>query len=107
VAKAAELMLTLSAPAWSMQCMSDKVRIPPPTVSGMKHCSATRSMKFVRSLVVVPHREFDRVTDVSQLTRLGFAELHSAGDMAVVDIETGNNALGQHRAGRAESGFTH
>jgi hypothetical protein len=36
-ASAAELMLTLSAPARSMANMSSTVRMPPPTVSGMKH----------------------------------------------------------------------
>ena len=44
VARADELMLTLSAPARSIVCMSSKVRIPPPTVKGMKHWSAVRSM---------------------------------------------------------------
>ncbi len=37
-------MLVLSAPALSMAYMSSTVRMPPPTVSGMKHWSAVRSM---------------------------------------------------------------
>ena len=44
VASADELMLTLSAPASSIWCMSSTARMPPPTVSGMKHWSAVRSM---------------------------------------------------------------
>ncbi len=44
VARALELMEILSAPAWSMACMSSVVRMPPPTVSGMKHCAAVRSI---------------------------------------------------------------
>ena len=37
------LTLTLSAPARSITFMSSTVRIPPPTVSGMKHSEAVRS----------------------------------------------------------------
>ena len=44
VASALELMLILSAPACSMACMSSTVRMPPPTVSGMKQCAAVRSI---------------------------------------------------------------
>ena len=39
---AAVLIETLSAPASSSLRMSSTVRTPPPTVSGMKHCSAVR-----------------------------------------------------------------
>lgn len=41
---ALELMLILSAPARSICPMSSTVRMPPPTVRGMKHWSAARSM---------------------------------------------------------------
>src|SRR6185437_6941627 len=41
-ATAAVLIDTLSAPASSNLRMSSTVRTPPPTVSGMKHCSAVR-----------------------------------------------------------------
>ena len=41
-ATAAVLIETLSAPASSSLRMSSTVRTPPPTVSGMKHCSAVR-----------------------------------------------------------------
>ena len=43
-ATAAELKLTLSAPALSSRRTSATVRTPPPTVSGMKTCEATASM---------------------------------------------------------------
>src|SRR6185369_4808354 len=43
-ARAEELMLILSAPARSIAYMSSTERRPPPTVSGMKHWSAARSM---------------------------------------------------------------
>ena len=39
---AAELIETLSAPAFSSARMSSSVRMPPPTVSGMKQTSAVR-----------------------------------------------------------------
>ena len=42
-ATAAELIETLSAPASSRRRMSSIGRTPPPTVSGMKHCSAVRA----------------------------------------------------------------
>ena len=42
-ATAAELIETLSAPASSRRRMSSTWRTPPPTVSGMKHCSAVRA----------------------------------------------------------------
>ena len=40
--QAAELIETLSHPAFSSARMSSSVRIPPPTVSGMKITSAVR-----------------------------------------------------------------
>jgi hypothetical protein len=43
LATAAELKLTLSAPALSSRRTSSTVRTPPPTVSGMKTCEATAS----------------------------------------------------------------
>jgi hypothetical protein len=44
LATAAELKLTLSAPALSSRRTSATVRTPPPTVSGMNTCEATASM---------------------------------------------------------------
>ena len=43
-ATAAELKLTLSAPAFKSLRTSATVRTPPPTVSGMNTCDATASM---------------------------------------------------------------
>src|SRR6185369_16066281 len=51
-ANADELILILSAPALSMLYMSSTERRPPPTVSGIKHCSAARSITF--SMVALP-----------------------------------------------------
>ena len=42
VRTAAEFRLTFSAPAWINWVASASVRMPPPTVNGMKICSATR-----------------------------------------------------------------
>ncbi len=57
---AAVLRETLSAPLLSIASMSARVRRPPPTVSGMKHCSAvaatTSCMMFRRSLEAVMSR---------------------------------------------------
>ena len=39
---AAVLRLTLSAPAFSISRMFSKLRMPPPTVSGIKHSEAVR-----------------------------------------------------------------
>ena len=44
LATAAELKLTLSAPALSSRRTSDTSRTPPPTVNGMNTCEATASM---------------------------------------------------------------
>ena len=81
-------MLILSAPARSIVYMSSTDRMPPPTVSGMKHWSAARSITstivaaavrgggdveehhFVRALLVVAQREFDGIADVAQAARL-------------------------------------
>jgi hypothetical protein len=51
-ASALELMLILSAPARSIVNMSSKDLMPPPTVSGIKHCEAARSM--TSTIVVRP-----------------------------------------------------
>ena len=61
LAMAAELKLTLSAPAFSRRRTSSTVRTPPPTVSGMNTCEATASMmgriKSRPSLVAVMSRK--------------------------------------------------
>ena len=48
-AMAPELTLTLSAPHLSTRSKSSSVRIPPPTVRGMKISSATRRRMSVNS----------------------------------------------------------
>ena len=107
-------MLILSAPARSIVNMSSTDLMPPPTVSGMKHWSAARSITstivaaamrgggdveehhFVRALLVVAEGEFHRVADVAQFARLGLAELDAARDLAVVNVETRNDSFGNH-----------
>ena len=50
----------------------------------------------VGTLVVIPHREFDRVADIAQAARLRPPELHAASDLPVVDVQTWNDSFGQH-----------
>ena len=59
-ATAAELKLTLSAPARRSLRTSSGVRTPPPTVRGMKHCSAVR---VTRSYIVA------RLSSVAMMSR--------------------------------------
>ncbi len=54
-ATAAEFTLTLSAPSLNNRRASSSVRTPPPTVSGMKTCSAVRET--TSSMVVRPSTE--------------------------------------------------
>ncbi|SLH45368.1 Uncharacterised protein [Mycobacteroides abscessus subsp. abscessus] len=57
-AMAAVLTDTLSAPARSSRSTSSTVRTPPPTVSGMKICSAVR----VTTSIMVPRSPVEAVT---------------------------------------------
>ena len=86
------------------------MRTPPPTVSGMKTCSAVREMtssvaprpfdgrrdvqehELVGSVGVVARGEFHRVAGVAQVLEPD-ALHHAAG----VDVEARDDALGQHR----------
>ncbi len=88
---------------------SSTVRMPPPTVSGMKRFSAvfattstivarpsldavmSRKTEFVRALRVIRHGAFDRVARVAQIEKFG--ALHHA---SIGDVETGNDAFCQH-----------
>jgi hypothetical protein len=47
---------------------------------------------FVRALLIVAARDFDRISGVAQ-----FDEVHAFDDAARVDVQTGNDALCQHR----------
>ena len=114
LASAEELMLILSAPARSIVYMSSTERMPPPTVSGMKHWSAARSITshhggaavraggdveehhFVRALLVVAQRQLDGIADVAQFARFGLAELDAAGDLAVMDVQARNDTFCHH-----------
>ena len=84
-ATAAELKLTLSAPALSSRRTSSTVRTPPPTVSGMKTCDGHRldhvqdqvapvagggdveEGELVGALLVVARGDLHRVAGVAQL----------------------------------------
>ena len=83
--------------------------IPPPTVSGMKTCSAVRrddvendAAVFVRrrdvekaqlvgALTIVQARDLDRVAGIAQLK-----ELHPFDHPPRFHVEAGNNAFGEH-----------
>ena len=51
---------------------------------------------FIGALFVVAERQCHGIADVFQFTGLGFAELDAAGDLAGMDIETGNYAFCNH-----------
>ncbi|MGC3989509.1 MAG: hypothetical protein QM796_07495 [Chthoniobacteraceae bacterium] len=51
---------------------------------------------FIRALRIIANGQFHGIAHVAQFARLGFAELNPTGDLAVVDIETGNDAFIKH-----------
>ena len=52
--------------------------------------------EFVRALVVVADGQLDRIADIAQAVVLRPAELLAAGDAAVMDVEAGDDAFGEH-----------
>ena len=106
---AAVFTLTLSAPDIRILRASATDRMPPPTVSGMKtsprgarhnirhdvaRVAGRRDVEkhqFVRALVVIALGEFHRIARVAQVDEVDAFDHAAAGD-----IETGNDALGQH-----------
>ncbi len=78
-------MLTFSAPAWISRVASSRVRMPPPTVNGMKISSATRRTtssrmspsfvagadvekdQFVGPLLLVAAGDLDGIAGVAQV----------------------------------------
>ncbi len=61
---------------------------------------------FIGALFVVADGEFDRVADDAEATVFGAAELDTASDFTVVDIEAGNDAFREHRKrGWSKSGW--
>src|SRR5208282_1053969 len=90
---AAVLRLILSAPALSIIRISSTARKPPPTVSGMKHSFA------VRSITSTIEARPCGLANIAEFATLGFAELDSARDLSVVYIQTRYDAFGQHEAG--------
>ena len=106
---AAELMLTLSAPALKTAAASSAVRMPPPTVKGTKsfarrapHSIEQRTAALVRGRDVEQHdlvgarrrmamRQLRRVARVDDVDKL-----HALHNAPAAHIQTGNNSLGQH-----------
>jgi hypothetical protein len=108
-------MLTLSAPALRSLLTSSTWRTPPPTVSGIKTWSATRSItstivarasldggdveerELVGAGLVVAPGDLHRVAGIAQLD-----EVHPLHDAPGVHVEAGDDALGEaHYAGPA------
>ena len=103
---AAELIETLSAPDSSNLRISATVRTPPPTVKGMKQCSAVcattskngfaivrgrgdvEKAQFVGACRIIGPGGLDRISGVDQID-----EIDTLDDTAVLDIEAGDDAV--------------
>ena len=101
--------LTLSAPASTAAAASASVRMPPPTASGMNSSRATARIvsasarralerggdveddELVDALAVVAARELGRIAGAPQPL-----EVDALDDLAVADVEAGDDAFGQH-----------
>src|ERR1700684_1386110 len=81
-ASAAELMLTLSAPASKTTIASSRERMPPPTANGTNNCCAV--LRTVSARVA-------RIAAVTQLF-----ELHTLYDASSVYVQAGYDSFGQH-----------
>jgi hypothetical protein len=110
-ATAAELKLTLSAPALSRRRTSSTVRTPPPTVKRDEDLRRHRlddvqdhvapvaggrdveEGQLVGALLVVARGDLHRVAGVAQLD-----EVDALDDPAAGDVQAGDDALGQHQA---------
>ena len=106
---AAELTLTFSAPAWISRVASSSVRMPPPTVNGMKICfrdapdhvqhdvpplvagGDVEENQFVGAICLVAAGHFHRIAGVAQLTKVD--ALH---DPAAVHVQARNDPLAEH-----------
>ena len=114
-ASALELMLILSAPARSIVYMSSMdfdaaadserhealvsaARSIASTIVPRPCAVAVMSKKTisVRALVVVAQGQFHGVADIAQAALFGHAELDTARDMAVVDVEARDDTFGNH-----------
>ena len=63
---------------------------------GVSPAEAAAGLSQPNIVAVYDRGEFDGIADITQLPRFCFSELHAARDFAVVDVETGDNAFGQH-----------
>ena len=100
----------MSAPASIAAAASASVRMPPPTASGMKSSRATARIVSRQRLPLLERRgdveddelvdAFDVVAPRQRRRIAGMAEtleVDALDDLAVADVETGDDALGQHR----------
>jgi hypothetical protein len=54
-------------------------------------CRDVKEAKLIGALTVVISRDFDRITRVAQIEKF-----HAFNDTPGVDVQTGDNSLGQH-----------
>ena len=105
---AAELMLTLSAPASNTAAASSAVRTPPPTVNGneklrrraphrVEQCAAplvrrrnVEQHNLVRALRGMAMRQLRRIASIDNIDKL-----HALHHAPAAHIQTGDNSLGQ------------
>ncbi len=106
---AAVLTETLSAPDIRMRRASATERMPPPTASGMNTLRAVRATtsghdfagvarcgdvekdQLVGALAIVAIGQFDRIAGIAQVDEVDALDHAAAGD-----VETGNDAFGEH-----------
>ena len=51
---------------------------------------------FIRALSVVAQGQLDGIADVVQFARFSSAELNAAGDVAVMDVQAGDDTFCEH-----------
>ena len=51
----------------------------------------------ISTLAVVFQRQLHRIAHIAQFARLRFAKLHTTGHLPIMDVQTRNDTLGQHR----------
>ena len=54
---------------------------------------------FIGPLFIVAHGQFHRISDISQFSCFGSAKLNASSDLAVMDIEAGDDASCEHATG--------
>jgi len=64
--------------------------------AALARCGDVEENQLIGTLRIVALRHRDGVADIGELTRFGFAKLDAARDLAVVDVEAGNDAAAEH-----------